>query len=101
MKHLFAALFFLPALLHGQNADINLLKKINVERNTRLDNAFKYFSYSAAPASLAEPATLFAVWMIKKDSVSKANFLTAGFSVGFSAVLSTGIKYAVNRPRCY
>ncbi|MEW6470281.1 MAG: phosphatase PAP2 family protein [Bacteroidota bacterium] len=101
MRSLFALLFLFSVPAFSQNADINLLKKFNVERNRKLDNTFRYFSYSAAPAAIAEPAALFAVWMIKKDSASRANFFTAGFSVAYAAVFTTGIKYAVNRPRCF
>lgn len=76
-----------------------MLKKFNVERNVKLDNTFKYFSYSLTPVSITEPAALFTIWMIKKDSLSKANFLTAGFSLGYSAVVTFGLKYTINRDR--
>lgn len=76
-----------------------MLKKINVERNVKLDNTFKYFTYSLTPITIAEPAILFTVWMVKKDSSSRANFLTAGFSLGYAAAVTFGLKYSIGRER--
>lgn len=94
-----AVMLLFSSLMHSQNTDIDLLKKINVERNVKLDNTFKYLSYSAAPVTIAEPVVLFTAWMIRKDSLSKANFLTAAFSVGISEALTFGLKYSIGRER--
>ena len=99
MKYILGILLFVSSLAHSQNADINLLKKINVNRNVKLDNTFKCFTYSMTPVTIAEPVALFAMWMVKKDSLSKANFLTAGFSLGYAAVVTVGMKYTFDRDR--
>ena len=99
MKKYFLLLLLYSTIAPSQNVDIDLLRNINVYRNTKLDNTFKYFSYSITPVTVAEPVTLFTIWMIKKDSTSKANFLTAGLSIGIAAAVTMGLKYGINRDR--
>ncbi|MCP4521494.1 MAG: phosphatase PAP2 family protein [Cytophagales bacterium] len=84
----------------AQNMDIDLLREINLNRNTKLDPFFKGISDSDAPVSLLVPTVLFVTGLFVKDSLTT---LQKSFTVGTSLVLasglSVGLKYAINRPR--
>ena len=83
----------------SQNADINLLKDINLHRSKSLDPTFKFITNSVTPVSIAAPVGYITIAFIKKDSASKSNAILVCGSFLVDAVLSTGLKYAVNRPR--
>ena len=71
MKYLLTTLLLIGIFfttVHGQNADIDLLRKINVNRNKSLDPTFKFVSNSVLPLTLAVPATSVIYALIKKDS---------------------------------
>ena len=82
-----------------QNVDIDLLKDINLNRNTKWDGIFTGITNSAAPIAFAVPTILLAIGLIKKDSTLKHKAFYIGTSVIASAAISTILKYAVNKPR--
>ncbi len=85
----------------SQNTDIDILKNINLHRNTNLDNTFKGVSFSVYPMSAIVPIAAICTGFIKKDSVIKEK----GLYIGASALLSLGVefalKYSMNRNRPY
>ncbi|MCW3085600.1 MAG: hypothetical protein JWP12_2966 [Bacteroidetes bacterium] len=83
----------------SQNADINILKSINLGRNKQLDPAFRGITNSVTPVSIAVPVTVLAVGLIKHDSAIKNKGLCIGASLIIAAGISTGLKYSVNRTR--
>ena len=85
--------------LHSQNPDINLLKDINLNRSRSLDPTFKLITNSVTPIAIAAPVGYITIALIKKDSASKSNAILVCGSFLVDAVLSTGLKYAINRPR--
>jgi membrane-associated phospholipid phosphatase len=91
--------FFIGALLFSQNADINILKQINLNRNKDLDPTFLFFTNSAVPISIASPVLIYSVGVIQKDSSVKAKGLYIGESIIVTAIISTALKYGVNRTR--
>ena len=98
------AFFFLFVLIVpfcslGQNADIDLLRKINLERNTNLDQTFLVITHSDVPISLALPATLLTIGLIKKDSLFKQNSLMITGSLVASTVVMVGMKWGIGRDR--
>lgn len=93
----FTILLSLPSF--GQNADIDLLRDINVSRNTSLDNPFIWITRSDAPISIATPFVVFGVgWFLKNEKL-KMDGLYIAASLAGSAVIATGLKYSVNRTR--
>ena len=90
---------FFTAQVFGQNWEINLLKEINLNRNTNLDGTFTGITNSAAPIAFGVPIILFAIGLIKKDSTLKRNGFYIGTSVITSAAISSILKYAINKPR--
>ena len=96
----FLAIAF-PLGSFGQNADINLLKDINIHRNKNLDATFNTISISTVPLSFAIPAGAIAYAFIKKDEDSRKNALLITSSLATTAVISWSMKYAFNRSRPY
>lgn len=94
-------IYFIPILGFSQNWDINLLKDINLNRNTNLDPTFKAISASTIPLSIAIPAGVITFALIKKDDDSrKKAFLISSSLVG-AATVTAALKYTVNRERPY
>ena len=96
-------IFFLVVLVvnlaNAQNMDIDLLRKINVHRNVKLDPTFKFVSHSVAPIMLATPLSVLAVGIIEKDKTTIQRGMVMGGTLILNGALTTGLKFAVNRPR--
>ena len=100
-RKLLIIVLFLPVLLSSQNFDIDLLRKINLNRNKNLDGVFKGITNSTAPVAIGVPVVLFGYGLLKKDSVTKYNGMYIGASVIVASGTSYLLKYIVNRPRPY
>lgn len=87
--------------LSAQNADIDLLKQINVNRNTHLDPMFTRITYSAYPVTYGVPALLFGYSLLTKKTDVKEKAIYIGTSVIASGAISTILKYTVKRDRPY
>ncbi len=83
----------------SQNLDINLLKEVNLERAHALDHTFEFVSNSVSPAGLALPALIYSIGLLEHNQELKKKGLYIGESILASAIISTSLKYAVNRPR--
>ena len=97
------ALLFVIILIQinvsAQNLDIDLLRKINIDRNPKLDQTFSFITESDAPISILIPATILTIGLIKNDSVLRRKAFVIGGSLIISTIISSGIKFAVNRDR--
>lgn len=103
---MFRALLFLIVLqinipFFAQNADINLLRKINVNRDVSLDPAFKLTSQSVTPLSIAMPLTVFVAGELSGNKTTINYGLKAGLAQAASMVISTTMKYTIRRERPY
>lgn len=90
---------FIFTPLFSQNADIDILKQINVNRNKSLDPEFLFFTNAAEPVCIASPLIIFAAGVIRKDSTLKRKGVYVGESLLLTTAVETAMKYAVNRPR--
>jgi len=99
MKYFFLFFISLNFAASAQNADINILKSINLNRNKNLDNTFRAFSNSAAPISIVIPLSVIGTGLVKHDSTIKNKGIYIGASLALAAGITTGLKYAVNRKR--
>ena len=95
----FIGLLFCVSVINAQNTDINILRNINVNRNTSLDPAFKGITNSALPISVATPLVIYSVGLIKKDSTIKNQALFIGETFLVSAFITTALKYSIKRER--
>lgn len=94
------ALFFAASgSVSAQNVDIDLLKTINIDRNKSLDPTFQFITNSVAPLTIAIPVGFITYALIKKDSSSKSKAIIVCSSVLMAGIISTSLKYAVNRDR--
>ncbi|MFY8021115.1 MAG: phosphatase PAP2 family protein [Bacteroidia bacterium] len=88
-------------MVFAQNADINLLKQINTNRNKNLDGTALLISESVAPLCLGIPALMYLKGSLQKDKTLKRN----AFITGSSFVLAVGggyvLKELVKRQRPY
>ena len=101
MKNVFAAFLFVfgSSLLIAQNLDIDILKKIHVNRNENLDNAFDITSHSITPVSIGVPLGVYIAGLAKHDSIIKNEAAMIGASLLVTTAITFGLKYAVHRPR--
>lgn len=83
----------------AQNADIELLRKINLERNSNLDQGFKFITKSASPISMACPSIVYGIGLIKQDSTIRRKGLYIGGSMAVSAAFTLSAKYGFDRSR--
>jgi membrane-associated phospholipid phosphatase len=95
------AMLLITNVSFAQNRDIDLLRRINVGRNTSFDNPFIILDKTVAPVTFATPVTMFAIGLVEKDSALKHLGLYIAVSVAGNAAATTLIKYAVNRTRPY
>ena len=92
-------LSIISILSFSQNADINLLREINLKRNKSLDPTFRFITNTASPVTIATPIVIYSVGLIKKDSTLKSKGMYIGQTVLVSALITTVLKYAINRDR--
>ena len=97
----FFVFFFCVSTIHAQNVDIDVLKKININRNTSLDGTFKSISQSAVPISVATPILIYTLGMINNDSVAKQKALFIGETFLASAFITVVSKKIIKTDRPY
>ncbi|WP_281322017.1 phosphatase PAP2 family protein [Flavobacterium aestivum] len=95
------ALFFCFSISNAQNSDIDLLKKINLNRNTNLESTMIGITNSALPVSIGTPVIIYTVGLIEKDSVTKKKAIFIGESLAASAFISFALKKITKRERPY
>lgn len=96
---LFSVLFFHYSNLYAQNADIDLLKQINIGRNKSFDNTFKFISNTTNPISIAAPLSVLITGFAKKDEALKQKGYVSCASALLAVGLSTSLKYTIKRKR--
>ena len=95
----FLYFIFLYHLSFSQNWNIELLRKINLERNPSLDAGFRKLTNSITYTDIGTPAILFTVAAIRHDSVGKRKAVYVSSSLLLSAAISGIIKKTVKEPR--
>lgn len=85
--------------INAQNFDINLLKSINNNRNKSLDKGFQFLSNSVSPISISTPILLYTAGIIHSDKTIKGKALYIGEATIAAAIISTGLKYSIDRQR--
>jgi membrane-associated phospholipid phosphatase len=101
MKILFSTIliFLFSFSISAQNADINILKDIHINRNQNLDQPFETLSKATYPISAAIPIGILGVGLIKKDKDLQRQGIASGASLIVSLGTSYVLKKIVNRPR--
>jgi membrane-associated phospholipid phosphatase len=97
----FFTFFLCLTTIQAQNVDIDILKKINLNRNTSLDGTFKSISQSAVPISVATPLLIYSLGIINNDSVAKQKALFIGETFLVSAFITVVSKKIIKTNRPY
>lgn len=87
-----------PALLSA-NPDADWLRLINTHRMTALDNFFRVITDSAPWLAFVVPALLMIRYFVSGDHQKGFAALVAEASVGIAALISTILKFWIDRPR--
>jgi membrane-associated phospholipid phosphatase len=94
-------LFFCFSISNAQNSDIDLLKKINLNRNTDLEPTMIGLTNSVVPISIGTPIVIYAIGLIEKDSTAKKKAIFIGETFAASAFVSLALKSITKRDRPY
>ena len=92
-------IFVFGTINYSQNLDIDLLRKINLERNQALDPTYKFITNSVAPIGLGAPLIVTSLGFIQNDKSLKNKGYYLGATLLTSAVLTTTLKFAIDRDR--
>ena len=96
---LFLAIISFSNETQAQNFDIDLLRKINIERNTGLDAPYLFITKSTVHFGLGAPTVMLAVGLIKKDSLLTQNSLMMIGGLAINGIFTTAMKHGFNRNR--
>ncbi|PWA08825.1 phosphatase PAP2 family protein [Flavobacterium laiguense] len=94
-------LLFCFSVSNAQNSDIDLLKKINLNRNTGIESTMIGITNSTIPISIGTPIVIYAVGLIEKDSTTKKKAIFIGETLGASVFISLALKSITKRDRPY
>ena len=97
----FFVFLFCFSISNAQNSDIDLLKKINLNRNTDIEPLMKGITNSALPISFGTPIVMYAVGMIEKDSITKKKAIFVLETAAASAFITLATKSITKRDRPY
>ena len=96
---LLSVFLFSGGFVNAQNADIEILRKINISRNVKFDPTFKFISTTVTPVSIGAPLVIYGIGLIKQDSSLKKKGLFIGQSVLVSSFITVALKRTIKRER--
>ena len=76
-----------------------MLRAINKNEHPNLDISMRITSASIYPAMVIAPGSLFLTGYVNDDKVMMRNGIKTGAAIGLNLLLTTGLKYTINRPR--
>jgi membrane-associated phospholipid phosphatase len=85
--------------LWGQNADIDILRRVN--NNTATVGYSKFISNTTTEIAIGIPVIIGAVGLIEKNDDLLKSALYIGASIGVDGIMTYGLKKAFHRPRPY
>ncbi|PKP51781.1 MAG: hypothetical protein CVT92_11870 [Bacteroidetes bacterium HGW-Bacteroidetes-1] len=94
---IFAIIF--PLLIFAQNTDIDLLKHLNQNRSRHLDPIFIGITHTAGPLAFGLPLVLLGIGLAKRKRLLKRKALFIITSVLLAVIVTSSLKYSINRPR--
>lgn len=103
IKPLIIFLFISMAISNSfaQNFDIDLLREINLERNTNLDKTMVNISKSVTPIVLGAPIVAFATGALWNQPTTKKKGIYLAQSLLVATVFSASLKYSIRKDRPY
>ncbi len=100
-RYLFTVLFLLGLKnnISAQNTDIDLLRNINLHRNTALDASMKFISNTEAYIGVGIPVAVVVASYIKKDKVLFQKGINMSLALVASSAATYILKRVINRER--
>jgi membrane-associated phospholipid phosphatase len=86
---------------YAQNADIRLLRSINSGRSKGLDGAMNVVTKSVYPIAIALPVTELIIGYAGDNKQMKISGWQTIAGLGVNTLLTSGMKYTINRKRPY
>jgi membrane-associated phospholipid phosphatase len=83
----------------SQSLDFSMLRAINKNEHPNWDKTMKITSSSIYPAMAIAPGSLLLTGYINDDKIMMRNGVKTGVAIGLNVLLTSGLKYAINRPR--
>lgn len=100
MKHtLLLCIITLFSNVNAQNADINLLDKINSSASTNGVKTFGFITDTEPYIAIGTPLTVLSIGLIKKDKETKWKGLEIASSSIATSLITTGLKLGISRDR--
>lgn len=101
MRHsLFIFLVFFGSLAtFSQNADIDLLKKINGSYTPNGGKVMSVITHSVNPVCFGVPAGMLVTGVILKDKTTTLNSIEIGSASFFTGLFTAGLKWGIDRER--
>lgn len=96
---LFLLCFVFGKVSYSQNLDIDLLRKINLERNQALDPTFKFITNSVSPIGIGAPLIVTSIGFIQNDKALKNKGYYVGVTLLTSTIITTTLKFSIDRAR--
>ena len=87
--------------VYAQNGDIRLLRSINLGRDRSLDGDMNAITKSVYPIAVAMPVTELIVGYASDNKQMKINGWQTIAGLGVNTLLTSGLKYTINRKRPY
>lgn len=85
----------------SQSLDFSMLRAINKDEHPQWDKTMKITSNSVYPALVVAPTSLLLTGYVQDDKIMMRNGLKTGVAIGLNVLLTTGLKYSINRKRPY
>ncbi|WP_291125374.1 phosphatase PAP2 family protein [Flavobacterium sp. UBA6031] len=98
-KSFFILFLIFPVYLFSQNLDIDVLRNINLNRDRQLDGFFRVITDSASPVAYGVAIILIGISFLQNYSHTRKRSLYIGASVVSAGIITTILKYSIQRPR--
>lgn len=79
--------------------DFTLLKSINKNEHPNWDKTMRITSVSVYPVMVITPSSLFLTGYLNNDKIMMRNGAKTCAAIGLNVLLTTGLKYSINRER--
>ena len=102
MKNHFTFFFIFFCYLNStycQTTELSILKSINKNEMPCWDKTMRITSHSVFPAMIIAPGSLLFTGYIQHNKPMMRNGLKSGLSIGLNVILTTTLKFTVNRTR--
>jgi membrane-associated phospholipid phosphatase len=94
-------LFLFISNIKAQNLNIDILRRLNTQRNQNLDPVMNVASNSVAPLVIIVPIGLIGTGLFKKDSSTTRKGIFVASAIFTGSVITSILKVGVKEPRPY